>query len=451
MKHAIIALIALVLALPARAQNTSQDSVALLFKMLKEMQLQLQQANSQMTQSNMQQSTAVETLSRNRQDDALRIGMLQDSLMSSSKRLSDALALIKAYQQQIGKLETKQEKFSETELRLRMAEELKYNHIKENLLNSADLFKLLNTRLNTLGAFKQQGSYQNILKDLNNPANNSLGFSYNEKVFQLVEKTLPADKEKPRILQMAKLLIESPVVSTIKSVAPVISTAHSLMSFLSTISLGNKDLSQEKLDAFKQELERYTLYYAMLNESNARFEITLGTYQSEIEALHYHLQEQSVLNATAMGLSVKSYNGGSTGTYLNELYKTYGRQALEKYFKDLEAKNKRTDGSLDYGAILKTEALQNMYTRTEEAMHLYRDFEKVYKQYLKIVSDNHTEVANILEKAKEMKIGQTGKIKDQVDALNKAKDATVLSISDAIDLSSISEIASKLSKFPPTL
>ncbi len=84
-------------------------------------------------------------------------------------------------------------------------------------------------------------------------------------------------------------------------------------------------------------------------------------------------------------------------------------------------------------------------------MLLYRDFEKLYNQYLKIINDNNVVVTKILEEAKENKLGKGSKIKDQIDRLEEEKDATKTSVRTAINLPRLERVASKLSKFPPTL
>lgn len=397
---------------------------------------------------------ALLALEKARQADSYRVNALQDSIQSSQVQLSSAMSQLISYRKKIDSLQSKQNQFSEVEVRLKVGEEIKYRHIKQNLINLANLYELMNEKLNALDAFKQLGSYQNLLQDLNNPSSNTLGFSYNEKVLELMEENLLAERDRSnsKILGFAKTLLESPLATGLKSMMPVVSTANSLLGFISGISVERKDITQEKFHAFKQELQRYTLFYARMNEANAQFKVGLTQYQSQIKSLHEKLKEQVVSNANLMSIKIKGEKDKySTGEYLLYVFQDYNRSEAIQYFNELEKKHTNRKGIIDYGALLKQPNLQDSYRYTESAMLLFRDFEKLYTQYLQMINDNNEVVTEILEQAKDNNIGKGSMIKDQIGKLEQAKEATKGSVRTAINLPKLNRISSLLSKFPPTL
>ena len=456
MKRYLLIALAFCAVTVAQAQP-SQDSLQALFEMVEQLKVQQQQM-AEMAQQREADQERIAELERKLEE--LKEGQGQDAeanreaLLAIEEARAQDSELLQTYQRRIDSLKEQQDRFSAVELRLKVEEEIKYKHIRKNLVNIAHLYELMNDKLNALDAFKQLGAYQNLLQDLNNPSSNTLGFSYNEKVLELMkEQLLPErDRDNSKILSLAKTILESPLATSIKSMVPVVSTANSLLGFLSGISVDKKDITREKFQNFKEELQRYTLYYARMNEANAQFKVSLTQYQGQIKTLHEKLKKQTVANALLMQMRLKNEKDKySTGEYLLYVFQDYNRPEVQEYFKDLEEEYTSRDGETDYAGLLKKDELQEMYRHTESAMLLFRDFEKLYNQYLQIINDNNAVVTEILEQAKDNNIGKNSMIKSQIRRLEDEKESTKSSVRTAINVPKLTRVASKLSKFPPAL
>lgn len=384
-----------------------------------------------------------------------QIALLRDSLQSGNSRLALTVQSIKTYKDQLA---VQQDGMTEMKMRIELKDEINYKHIKRNLLNSVRLYEMMNEKLNALDAFKQLGSYQNLIKNLNNPASKNLGFSYNEKVIELLKKNIAFDKknkDNPKIIQFANVLLQSPLVKGVKNFTPVLSTANSLLSFISGLSVSRRDINEQNLMTFKQELEKYTLYYAKLNDANTSFTLRLTGYQEQNQALHEKLKELVVLNIRNSNMNnIKlpaDYNHETAGDYLNYVFRYYNERTVEDYFERLE-RLATTNGKVNYGEMLKNQKLQNMYKRVEDAILLFKDFEQLHHKYIKIIDNNNKAVVAILDEAVAMNLSKSNKkIKQEIDLLNKEKKTTVASVNRAINIDRMAEVANQLSKFPPAL
>jgi hypothetical protein len=484
MKRILMLLAACLLAQAAAAQHSSADSLSHLFDMVRQLQAQQakmaglaqrrsadslkiadleaqlsllaqgQQAGDEAQRMAREQQEAISQVQARQAADAQTLRQLQDSLRASQQRLAEAAAQLQFYQTQMASMEAKQQEFSAVQLRIKLADEITYRHIRDNLANTALLYEMMNDEVNDLYAFRQLGTYQQLLQELNNPSSDLLGFSYNDKVMELMEQYLLKTK-KPRdreaIVRFARKLLENPIVQGITSVTPVLNTASSLLSFISGVALDG-DIPDDQFDLFREELQRYTRYYAKLNEVNAQFEGNLSNFQNSIQSLHTQLMELSLQNARQMSLKTKDIQEKERiGSYLLELYRQYNKSAVESYFATLEKQHRLPDGSIDYAGILKLPEVQAMYKRTENAMLLFRDFENLHNLYLHLVDDNTMAVIDILIEARDNKLGKTNKVKAQIDRLGNEMENTVGSVKTAINLPKLARVAEKLSKYPPAI
>lgn len=464
MKHLLILFSLLLLVPQLTVAQTDSLSLEKLYGMVQQLQgqqkrllnlLELRQQDSlKITALSDDNAALREFILEQQKSYDVQITLLRDSLQSSSSRLDLTAQSIRTYRD---KLTAQEDGMTEMKLRIELKDELNYKHIKRNLINAVELYEMLNEKLNALDAFKQLGSYQNLIKNLNNPASKNLGFSYNEKVIELLEKNIAFDKrnkENSKVLKFANVLLQSPLVQGVKNFTPVLSTANSLLSFISGLSVSRRDITEQNLLTFKQELQKYTIYYAKLNEANTTFTLRLGTYEEQNQALHEKLKDLVVQNTVNSNIKLKSpkdYKAETAGDYLNYAFRYYNVRTVERYFENLE-RLATSKGKVNYGEILKNEKLQNMYKGIESTILLFKDFEQLHNEYITIIDNNNKAVVEILEEAVSMNLSKKNqKIRQEIDLLNKEKKTTVASVNRAINIDRMAEVAKKLSKFPPAI
>jgi hypothetical protein len=313
---------------------------------------------------------------------------------------------------------------------------------------------MLNERLNTLDALNQLETYQQILVDLNNPANESLGFSYNKKVIDLINNNIQT-KKKSRLLEITQMVLDNPILKGVTSLTPILSVGNSIFSVVSSFAVQDDRISSSSLQTVKNELDKYTLYYGKLNEANATFQRNLASYRISVGNLHNKVRDFTVKNLQEGGYSTtvaKQPANATVGDYLSGLFQIYNREAVEKYFTNLENTFRDSRG-IRYEAIIKGNVhLINMNKRTQEVIDIYKEFESIYRQYITMIDKNNDTMQEILNLAITEKLSDSSsKVTEQINRLRNEKQRGIAAIERAINIEKLKSTVERLDSFFPVL
>jgi aryl carrier-like protein len=390
-------------------------------------------------------------LAEGRRMDSLRIIALMDSLRQKGQIISAMQKRIENHELDLQKADAGLKQFGK---RLEVTDENRYRVIKSNLVYSVELFEMLNERLNTLDALNQLESYQQILVDLNNPANESLGFSYNKKVIDLINNNIQT-KKKSRLLELTQMVLDNPILKGVTSLTPILSVGNSIFSIVSSFAIQDDRISSASLQTVKNELDKYTLYYGKLNEANATFQRNLATYRISVGNLHNKVRDFTVKNLQEGGYSTtvaKQPANATVGDYLSGLFKIYNREAVEKYFTNLENTYRDSRG-IRYESIIKNNIhLINMNKRTQEVIDIYKEFESIYRQYITMIDKNNDTMQEILNLAITEKLSDSSsKVTEQINRLRNEKQRGIASIERAINIEKLKNTVERLDSFFPVL
>jgi hypothetical protein len=429
---------------------SAQDSVALILKAIDELrsqQYQLQQQNQDFVRR-------YQTLSDQRQRDSVKVLALTDSLRNRSKQINLLSSDLGLYKETVEKNDAIVKGVSR---RVELTDEARYKMVRTNLIHSAEFFEVLNDRLNTLYAINQVESYRTMLNSLNNPADETLGFSYNDKVMQLMEKKLIDKKDKggAKILNIAKMLLQDPVVSNIMSATPVINIATSVLGFVSGIAAQRKDIDEKDVQEFKNELEKYTAYYAKLNLVNARFANNIDNYQVQTTNLHDKLTEYVNLQAKGLKFDVKlkEPEGNATnGEYLLGVFRAYNKTSVTAYFDKMENEFAK-GGKVDYSRLMvKYPHIMEANKKIEDVIYLYKEFDYLYGQYISMIDENSRNTIVILQGAVSQNLSsEPVKVNTQIEILKNKKGEAVTGIRRAVNLPRLKDIVNTLDSYYPAL
>ncbi|MCS7018410.1 MAG: hypothetical protein NZM34_04775 [Bernardetiaceae bacterium] len=408
------------------AQSIQPDSLRLLFQQLS--------ANQNL----------IRTLQNQRRADSLRIAELQKSLQEQVNNFNSAVSSVDI-------------RVREFDQRMKITDRDRYLIIQRNLISSVEVFDMLNQRLNILEALNQVEEYQNILTDLNNPANESLGFSYNRRVMALIDQYIAANarRDRNRIIEAARMVLENPVLQTMAGpAAPILGVSNSLLSFATTLFVSRNDIPQENVVRFRDEMMQFTQYYARLNELNRNFALGINSYQVQTANLQSKLRDFVVQNIQASGRSIDpnlERRAKSISDYLNTLFLTYNAGAVREYLARLEREATEA-GGINYGKLIRSGNLIEMNKRIGEVIFLYKEFEYLYSQYISLVEKNNREMVLVLQEAMARKLSDdNNKVRQQIERLSKVKDATIDAINKAINLQRLKNEVEKLDTFFPSM
>ncbi len=399
-------------------------------------------------------SVAVRLLIKQNQELLLKLTQNNDRMNKLTDSIKQAYNTIGQHEMDLQKADAGLRQFR---TRLEINEESRYRIIRNNLLYSFEFFEILNDKLNTLEAFNQLETYQNMLVDLNNPASESMGFSYNKKVMQLLDSNLPIPaKKKSRFLDFAKVLLENPVVKGVTSITPVLNIGSSVFSYVTALSVNEDKVTADNLSNLKKDLDKYTNYYVSLNNANQSFNTSLSSFKVSNTNLHNKLHEFVVKNLIESGFNPKSHYDANSETssaaQLTYLFSVYNREAAYKYLDDIERKFTEK-GKINYGKILENnQQLINMNKRTHEVIGLYKDFEYLFGQYMAMLEKNNKDMITIMEQASADKLSDTPTmINQQVEKLKVEKRKGAESIQKAINMPKMKSLVDKLDTFYPAM
>lgn len=429
---------------------SAQDSVALILKAIDELRSQ----QAQLKQQNQDFVRRYQTLTDQRQRDSLKVLALTDSLKNRSTQINTLSSDLGLYKETVEKNDAIVKGVTR---RVELTDEARYKMVRTNLIHSAEFFEVLNDRLNTLYAINQVESYRTMLNSLNNPADETLGFSYNDKVMQLMEKKLVSKKDKggSKILNIANMLLQDPVVSNIASATPVINIATSVLGFVSGIAAQRRDIDEKDVREFKDELEKYTAYYAKLNLVNARFANNIDNYQVQTTNLHDKLTEYVNLQAKGLKFNVelKEPEGNATnGEYLLKVFRTYNKSSVTAYFDKLESEFTKS-GKVDYTKLMmKYPHIMEANKKIEDVIYLYKEFDYLYGQYISMIDENSRNTIVILQGAVAQNLSsEPAKVKTQIEILKNKKGEAVTGIRRAVNLPRLKDIVNTLDSYYPAL
>lgn len=406
---------------------------------------QLQEQHSERISEVQEAEEKIEALRDERQQSNTRVRQLRDSLNESSQRLNQLVEQIDKYRAAIEKQEAV---IRDVTRRVELTDEARYVTVRNNLENIMSVFELLNQKLNTLNAISQVDSYRNSLAALNNPADASMGFSYNEKVLELLNKKINPRRGKDRLLRIAESILTNPTVSTITQNTPILNIGTTLLSFISNIAINDKRVEPEHIFEFKQELDKYTQYYVSLNETSRALKMNMHDFQVQTKQLHSKLQEFVVKTVEAGRFEVVPRSNteyDSEGAYLAFLFRDYNKDYIQRHTSDLERRYQKGQ-RVDYGRLLQENPhLIEMSKYAAEVDYLFKQFDYLYSKYIAILEKNHSDMIAILEQAKANGLSDDNrKIDRKVAQLQAQKKDAVQSIRTAINIERISVAIDRL-------
>ncbi|TAE00519.1 MAG: hypothetical protein EAZ97_05565 [Bacteroidetes bacterium] len=369
-----------------------------------------------------------------RQADSLVIVSLKDSLTKKSSQVNEISTKLKKVEVGASELRSK----------LDLTSKGRYELIKNNLINATDLFQEINKRLNSLEALSQAQNYQNMVTQLNNPTDASMGFSYEEKVLTLLDQNIKIPKKKKgKLLSVMSAIIKSPIVQGIASLTPILSISNNILSTVSAIGFNEDDVNPDQISNFKNSLGVYTVYYTKLNDANNNSLVATKTYYMAADNLHISVKNLVTLTMADAGLAPPAEpEGSSAGEILNEIFKKYNKRNIEKYLTDLEAS---TGSKVNYDQIMKSSKLEIINSRIADVVALYKDFNQLYLQYLIILDQSNRETISVLDYALAQKLSSDdSKVREKIKTLKNSHKESVKSIKVSINIDELEEIAKQL-------
>ena len=120
---------------------------------------------------------------------------------------------------------------------------------RKKIINTTEFVFAANASLNAIKQLDATSDYMTQISSLNNPDNTDLGFSLSDEISSLVEQKIIKGNNKINGVKNSKFLlfvdniIKSPVVQTLSSAVPVVSSIKSVVDLVMGNALEGKDIS----------------------------------------------------------------------------------------------------------------------------------------------------------------------------------------------------------------
>ncbi|MEI3797921.1 MULTISPECIES: hypothetical protein [unclassified Chitinophaga] len=282
----------------------------------------------------------------------------------------------------------------------------KYELIKNNIINASETYYLLNKKIIDLKSRTTTNNLDVFITSLNNPESKALGFSLSDRIVELVEKIILKNKgdkgeKNSKIVESTKSIINSPIFQSFTSLTPPLAIANSVMNFLHSVSVNNKQINQKSLQDFEKELNKYVVYYTALNDANQKFEYGLNFNKDQLSLLQDNLFDHLSFTATSLKFPAPQKGNQGLSQTMNEYFFDFKKEKVVDYFAKLE--EKYTKGKrIDYESLLReNSSLKEVNNQLEDLVLQTKRFENLYNEYFTLLDSYYTKVNNSLKIAQD--------------------------------------------------
>ncbi|MCW3467413.1 hypothetical protein [Chitinophaga nivalis] len=315
----------------------------------------------------------------------------------------------------------------------------KYELIKNNIVNASETYYLLNKKIIDLKSRTTTNNLDVFITSLNNPESKALGFSLSDRIVELVEKIILKNKgekneKNSKIVESTKSIINSPIFQSFTSLTPPLAIANSVMNFLHSVSVNNKQINQKSLQEFEKELNKYVVYYTALNDANQKFEYGLNFNKDQLSLLQDNLYDHLSFTATSMKFPAPQKSNQSLSQTMNEYFFDFKKEKVVDYFNQLEtkyAKGKR----IDYESLLRENPnLKEVNNQLEDLVLQTKRYENLYNEYFTLLDSYYSKVNNSLKIAQDNGLADKSIIDNKQAEFRNLKTEAVSEIQASINI-----------------
>ncbi len=297
------------------------------------------------------------------------------------------------------------------------------------IINTVDFVRSANTSLNALQVVGSVSSYLDNISQLNNPANNELGFALTDDIIKILDTRILAKKglktNPTKFVRIVKEVMNAPLTTSFARTLPVVSNIKNVVDLVITLTATEKNVEVEDLVQMKNDLRKYVEHYEGLEQANYAFTSNLNTLNVRIDALklimkNYATERLRPFNPTA---------NLDTFRNLTSLVNHYAdkEDAQMKVDRILE-ECKNANGSINYEKALSDKRLFYPEYAINQAQVIQDEVISVSKGYLSNLYTYQRNIEVVLNNSKNNKLGDAKKIEQKMVALQKLLDT----VSDAV-------------------
>lgn len=315
----------------------------------------------------------------------------------------------------------------------------KYDLIKNNLIQAAETYYLLNKKIIDLKSRTTTSNLDVFITSLNNPESKELGFSLSDRVVELVEKIILKGKNdknerNTKLVESTKSIINSPIFKSFTSLTPPLAIASSVMNFLHSVSQSNKAINHKLLMEFEKELNKYVIYYTALNDANQKFEFGLNFNKDQLSLLQDNMYDHLAFTSQVLKMPLPARGNKTIAESLNDYFIDFRKDKVVDFFAKMEAQYTK-GGKINYEGLLRDNPnLKEANNQLEDLVLQTKRFENLYNEYFSLLDSYYTKVNHSLRLAQDNALADRAIVEAKQNEFRGLKNEAVQEIQASINM-----------------
>ena len=301
------------------------------------------------------------------------------------------------------------------------------------IINTVDFVRSANTSLNALQVAGSVSSYLENVGQLNNPANNELGFALTDDIIKILDMRILSKKglktNPSKFVGIVKEVMNSNFTTSFAKTIPVVSNIKGVIDLVVNLTASEKNVEVEDLIKLKTDLKKYIEHYEGLEQANLAFTSNLNSLNVRVDALKLILKNYSTERLRPINPSVNL----DTFRNLTHLVNRYcDKEDVQMKVDRILEEFKNEKGALNYEKALSDKRLYYPEYAINQSQVIYDELESVSRGFMSNLNTYQQNIEKVLANSKSNKLGDNSKIDQKVkileDLLGKVSDAVKNSV-----------------------
>jgi hypothetical protein len=303
------------------------------------------------------------------------------------------------------------------------------------IINTVDFIRSANTSLNAMQVAGSVSAYLENVGQLNNPANNELGFALTDDIVKILDMRILSKKgiktNPSKFTSIVKEVMNSNVTSSFAKAIPVVSNIKGVIDLVVNLTASEKNVEVEDLIKLKQDLKKYIEHYEGLEQANLAFTSNLNSLNVRVDALKLILKNYSIERLRPINPSVNL----DTFRNLTHLVNRYcDKEDVQMKVDRILEEFKNEKGALNYEKALSDKRLYYPEYAINQSQVIYDELESVSRGFMSNLNTYQQNIEKVLANSKSNKLGDNGKIDQKVKALENLLEKVSEAVKNSVNL-----------------
>ena len=303
------------------------------------------------------------------------------------------------------------------------------------IINTVDFIRSANTSLNAMQVAGSVSSYLETIGQLNNPANNELGFALTDDIIKILDVRILSKKgiktNPSKFVGIVKEVMNSNFTTTFTKTIPVVSNIKGVIDLVVNLTASEKNVEVEDLIKLKTDLKKYIEHYEGLEQANLAFTSNLNSLNVRVDALKSILKNYSTERLRPINPSVNL----DTFRNLTHLVNRHcDKEDVQMKVDRILEEFRNEKGVLNYEKALSDKRLYYPEYAINQSQVIYDELESVSRGFMSNLNTYQQNIEKVLINSKNNKLGDNGKIDQKVKALEGLLDKVSDAVKNSVNL-----------------